>query len=544
MEKFDVILYIEDTLNGRFIMRLFKNENFTILTSDGKIILQNFSLKTTIHQVNDIIQKIPRVKLTEFSNLKASISMADGEERIIGILKEVYEIIVSGDHMKAYYLLNMNENDFQEMKTEVIRGLSKALKEKDINTGIIDEALKLENIRLNKKTLIAEGIFPKKGEEAQISYYEIARKKPTLDDKDNANHYEMNLINNVKKGDWLGEKIPATKGKNGKNVYGEILPGSLGEDKQLKYDYKSIDCIKKNNMETLVANENGAVVKKGGKIAVDNLLVINGNVDYDTGNIDFDGNVEIRGTVKDQFSVRATKDISIEGAIGVGAAKKIESIDGDVYIKGGLNGKGVTEIKANNIFLKYVKEGILKANNDIYIGLYAIDTVIESKNVFLSEKKGKIIGGQLKAKYRVESYAIGNKMERVTTVNVEGFNREELYTRLKSLNIEFDRLSSKHNKLKRKLDIFENNLSRLDEKSLNTYNALVVTYDQLTETMEKLESQIESIENNLKTRGEGEIKVFQAAYPRTILEIKNNQKILSKKTQQSFYYKDNQLNAY
>jgi len=134
MEKFDVILYIEDTLNGRFIMRLFKNENFTILTSDGKIILQNFSLKTTIHQVNDIIQKIPRVKLTEFSNLKASISMADGEERIIGILKEVYEIIVSGDHMKAYYLLNMNENDFQEMKTEVIRGLSKALKEKDINT--------------------------------------------------------------------------------------------------------------------------------------------------------------------------------------------------------------------------------------------------------------------------------------------------------------------------------------------------------------------------------------------------------------------------
>jgi hypothetical protein len=294
----------------------------------------------------------------------------------------------------------------------------------------------------------------------------------------------------------------------------------------------------------LVAKKNGAVVKKGGKIAVDNLLVIHGNVDYDTGNIDFDGNVEIHGTVRDQFSVRATKDISIEGEIGVGAAKKIESVNGDVYIKGGLNGKGITVITGNNIFLKYVKEGILKAKNDIHIGLYAIDAVIESENVFLSEKKGKIIGGRLKAKYRVESNAIGNKMERVTKVNVEGFNREELYIHLRSLNIEYDRLSSRRNKLKRKLNIFENNLSRLDEKSLNTYNALVVTFDQLMAEIERLENKIESIKNNLKTKGEGEIKVFKAAYPRTILEIKSSQKILSKKTHESIYFKDNQLNSY
>lgn len=525
-------------------MKLFENENFAISASDGKIILQNFSLKTTIHQVNDVIIKIPRVKLTEFSNLKESVLMADGKERVIGILKEVYEIIVSSDHMKAYYLLNMNEKDFEEKGTEIIKGLSHALKDKNIKTGIINEALILENIRLNKKTLIAEGILPEKGQNAKISYYKIAPKKPTLDDKNNANHYEMNLINNVKKGDWLGEKIPATKGKDGKNIYGEALPGSLGEDRHLKYDYKSVNCIEKNKVEQLVAKKNGAVVKKGGKIAVDNLLVIHGNVDYDTGNIDFDGNVVIRGTVRDQFSVRATKDISIEGDIGVGAAKKIESVDGDVYIKGGLNGKGVTVITANNIFLKYVKEGILKAKKDIHIGLYAIDTIIESENVFLSEKKGKIIGGQLNAKYRVESNAIGNQMERVTAVNLEGFDREKLYAHLKSLNIGFDRMLSKKNKLERKLRIFENNLSRLDEKSLNTYNALVVTFDQLMDEIEKLEIEIESIKCNLKTRGEGEIKVFKAAYPRTIFEIKRSQKILSKKTHESIYYKDNQLKFY
>jgi hypothetical protein len=236
-------------------MKLFENENFAILSLDGKIILQNFSLKTTIHQVNDVITKIPRVKLTEFSNLKEAVLLADGKERVIGILKEVYEIIVSNDSMKAYYLLNMNEKDFEEKGTEIIRGLSHALKEENITTGIIDEALKLENIRLNKKTLIAEGILPEKGENAKISYYKIASKKPTLDDKNNANHYEMNLINNIKKGDWLGEKTAATKGKNGENVYGEVLPGNLGEDRQLKYDYKSIDCIEKNNMETLVVKK-------------------------------------------------------------------------------------------------------------------------------------------------------------------------------------------------------------------------------------------------------------------------------------------------
>jgi len=49
-------------------MELVKNENFIISSDEGKIFLENFSLKTTIHQVNEVIQKIPRLKLTEFSN--------------------------------------------------------------------------------------------------------------------------------------------------------------------------------------------------------------------------------------------------------------------------------------------------------------------------------------------------------------------------------------------------------------------------------------------------------------------------------------------
>lgn len=525
-------------------MIIYENENFILLASESNIFLQNYSIKTTIHQVNEVIQKVPRIKITNFLKLKESVLLADGKKRMIGVLKEIYEIIPSNDHMKAYYLLNMNEKDFNENKEEIVKNLNRKLNEHKINTGIIDEALKIENIRLNKKTLIAEGICPQKGDNAKLVYYKISPKQPTLDQKNNANHYEMNLINNVKKGEWLGEKIPATKGNDGKNIYGEILPGSLGEDRQLKYDHKSVDCINKDGIDTLVAKKNGAVFKKSGKIAVDNLLIISGDVDYDTGNIDFDGNVEIRGTVKDQFSVKATKDISIASKIGVGAARRIESVDGDVYIKGGLNGKGITEIIANNIYLKYVKEGILKAKKDIHIGLYAIDTVIEGENVFLSEKIGKIIGGRLKAKYRVESSAIGNRMERVTDVNVEGFDREALYAHLQSLKIAYDRLTSKANKLKRKLNIFENNLSRLDEKSMNTYKALAVTYDQMFEDTEKLKFQIESIKSNLKTKGEGEIKIYKAAYPRTMLEIKNTQKILKKKTQESLYFKDNQLHHY
>lgn len=527
-------------------MDIFKNEKFKIFAKDNEIYLINNSASTTINEVNNILKNIPRVKLTEFSNLKEAIGSYDGDSKFkIGILKSKYEIIVSNDSMSAYYKINMSEKEFEETKPMVINNLNDALDKNNIKIGIIQKALDIEKISPNKKILIAKGIPPEKGEDSKIKYYELSKKKPSIDSKDKANHYELNLIDNVVKDEWVGEKTKPTIGKDGKNVYGDILPGSLGRELNLKYDRKTVTRVEEDDKYILIAKNNGAVIFKGNKIAVDDHLIINSDVDYETGNIDFDGHVTINGTVKDNFIVKATKNIAINTKIGIGAVKKIESLNGDIYIKGGISGKSISKIIAgNNIYAKYVKETTLRAENTINIGLYAIDSDIKAKNVILNDKKGRIIGGKLEATYKLESHSIGNKFEKQTKININGFNREELLIKLQTYKIEFNNLISKGNTLKRKLAIFEKNQSKLDEKGMNTYKALLISYDSLIDDINNLHSKMENISENLKTKGDGEVKIYDTAHPKTIIEIKNLQKILKKSLKQSLYAKDNKLHQY
>ena len=72
-------------------------------------------------------------------------------------------------------------------------------------------------------------------------------------------------------------------------------------------------------------------------IGVYDFLEIKGDVDFSTGNIDFDGYLSIKGTVEDNFSVEASNDVNL-GEYG-GAADKISSHEGNIYIKGGITGE-------------------------------------------------------------------------------------------------------------------------------------------------------------------------------------------------------------
>ncbi|MCM3674176.1 FapA family protein [Peribacillus simplex] len=75
----------------------------------------------------------------------------------------------------------------------------------------------------------------------------------------------------------------------------------------------------------------------------------------------------------DHFSVTATKDISILSELDVSNVKEIKSKEGDVFIKGGIFGKGVSKISAaRNIFVKHANECHLTAGENIHIGSYSM----------------------------------------------------------------------------------------------------------------------------------------------------------------------------
>ena len=108
----------------------------------------------------------------------------------------------------------------------------------------------------------------------------------------------------------LVRKYHQREGENGFNILGEIVPGKKGKDLLLKYDPKSAYEVEEDGKIVLRSRLSGVIGEVNGMLSVKKHLVIAGDLGLETGNITFDGSIQIKGTVMAGYSVVATGDIS------------------------------------------------------------------------------------------------------------------------------------------------------------------------------------------------------------------------------------------
>ncbi len=524
-------------------MILFENDKIKLLDESNTVYLQVIATGVTTNDFNTILRDFPQIKLQSFTVLQSALQTPDGAKVKIGSLKPEIEVEVTSDEMAAYVKVNLPQSECLESHSEITSKVLAALEEHSVCEGIIPDALNAP-FAPGRKVLVAKGRPPVAGEDAKYKYYKPSDKKPEMSSTGKADHYELNLINNVKQGDWLGEKTAAKLGERGYSVLGRVLPPKVGRDYTLKYDKTAVSLEIEEDKEVLRAKHDGAVRFKDGKITVDNHLHIEGDVDFSTGNVKFDGFITIEGTVKDKFVVEATKDIEVKGRNGVGAVGRIESTEGSIYIRGGINGKNEAMIIAkDNIYAKFSNEAILVAGTAIHIGLYSIDSSLKASEIHVDPKKGRIIGGEIHAAHKISTGSIGNVQERKTKINVKGFERNKIKSQLQATKVQFQEIISKANRLRRQLEIFETNMDALDDKAKNTYKGIMVNYENILDEINRMNREVVRLENMLKTRGEGEVKVLNTVYPKTYLEIKSLQKYVNKLMNCSFYIKDREIHT-
>ncbi|MCX7773176.1 MAG: FapA family protein, partial [Clostridia bacterium] len=320
---------------------LYKNEYIEISREAGLFYIKSTARGLSLEQFNKILRdSFPNVKIASFIAIKNVLMSAPSGPEAFGEERDRVTISITDDALKAYMTLYVADDDLSSNKRvslvkEIFDALSKAGIVYGIKTNLLAGTLKS-----GTEYLIAEGLPATNGHDAQIKMYEIQSPQPQVIDSGKVNHYELNLINRVHEGDWLGERKDPTPGIPGKNVKGkEILPVA-GRNLPLLYDRVSVREDYQNNVTTLYAKKTGAVYFKGDAVGVYDFLEIKGDINFSTGNIDFDGFLSVKGTVEDNFSVVANKDVEILGEFGVGAADKITSREGNIYIKGGIAGKG------------------------------------------------------------------------------------------------------------------------------------------------------------------------------------------------------------
>ena len=519
-------------------MMIYSNEFIEFTEKDSKVYIKTLQEGYSLKDVDVILRTTPRIRLTNFNQLKNTLNNVIDEPVEIGIWLPAVVIEIAKDHMSASIIIHDEIIEVENIKSMI----KQLLDENNIIHGIVDADLNY--IIPSKPILIAQGTEPIKGEDAQVTYLELPERKPVISEDGKADFFEMNFIFEIKEGDWLGEKIVAKPGIAGKNIFGEPVPALPGNDIKLTYDPKSAYETEEDGKVILYASRTGAVERQHGVITVNNHLPIDGDVGIETGNIEFDGSVSIRGTVTHGFSVVATGDISIEGPEGITGAKLIKSENGDIYIRGGIFGLGDTEVEAKgSVFVKHVNDANIVAKKDIVIGFYTLGSNLTGNSILVDERKGKIIGGKAVAKNVIVTAISGNRLERKTELIIDRVNKKAVHEAiqekaalLKSAQTEVIQITSQINQVSQFKDQF-------NEQQIKSFNASLVELEKKKENIAKIDNEIKKLMEDVSNVGQEEIIVKKEANPGTRIQIGTKSTILNKISQGAFKIEFGELNV-
>ncbi|MGI6085523.1 MAG: DUF342 domain-containing protein [Acetivibrionales bacterium] len=521
---------------------LYKNDYIEILKEKGTFYIKSTNRGYTLDMFDNLLKSFPTIKITSFMTLRNVLSHAPRGPEPFGEERERINLRITEDGLKAYMILYINREELaSNNRINLVKEIFEALNKAGIIFGINSKLL-AGPLESGVEYVIAEGFPPVNGNDAEIKLYEIPNLKPQVIDAGKVNHYELNLINHVKAGDWLGERKDPTPGFPGKNVRGKEIPAIPGRNFPLLYDRLSVRETYENGVTTLTSKKNGAVYYKGDSIGVYDYLEIKGDVDFSTGNIDFDGYMSIKGTVEDNFSVIASNDLEILGDYGVGAADKISSLEGNIYIKGGIAGRNKAVVRCKkNLYVKFLSDITVECEGSVYVGFYCMNSNVRAKQLIIESPKGRIIGGKIDVDIQVSAAEIGNKSESRTIIRVRGFERNTMKTELDKILNEIETNKKEITRIKQHLQVYSGSF-QLTGDQVNTYENLKNTYAELKEIIKELEFRFKSINEYLKTPGEGAVIAKSRLYPKVKVEIKNlSEEILQPMPMVTYYTRDNEL---
>lgn len=292
-----------------------------------------------------------------------------------------------------------------------------------------------------QKVVIAVGDSPVDGENGYIHYlYDLNNedKKPTEMEDGKVDYKETSSLANVRKGQLIAQRFPAKEGIPGKAVTGESIFSKKGKEARFKIGKNVVADAEQN---ALYAAIDGMVVKTDrDKMNVFPVYEVNGDVDYKTGNIDFVGNVVIRGNVLTGFKVKAQGDIRVIGGV---EGAELES-GGSIEITAGILGHNKGFIRAGkNVKSSFIQDANVEASEDVLVSQSIMHSQIRAgRDVICKGSKGLIVGGTIQAGEKVVARTIGNTMSTPTAIEVGVLPelRNELLQLRNQMKIQLDNL--------------------------------------------------------------------------------------------------------
>ncbi|MBT3343169.1 MAG: DUF342 domain-containing protein [Gemmatimonadetes bacterium] len=335
---------------------------------------------------------------------------------------------ISPDRTTAFFL-NLPQSGAPKYPS--VEELTSLLEGLEITHGFVPErwAEILEDLRAGKRTRefllpIAQGTSPVGGRDAQFEWsVQIDNDKPGKIMEDGSIDFrDRNMTTVAQEGDLLGKLIPPKPGKGGMDIYGNELKPPQPLNIEVVTDSRIYAEPEEDGSMAFFCETGGGISSdeelktvKGRRhmrinIGVYPITNIEGDVDYSTGNIDFNGDVVIGGSVQSQFSVKATGTVTIGGYVEAGA---YVTAGKDILIARGVVGTATELVAGGDIMSKFIQEATVRATGTVKVGSYIFNASVRAGGEVqvpgMGEGKSRaLVGGLIWGAQGVTARSIGS----------------------------------------------------------------------------------------------------------------------------------------
>lgn len=326
------------------------------------------------------------------------------------IIHAAAEISIDPNCTTAFMTLEPPANGGLEMTVD--KALA-AVADKGISFGLMENEIEraVTERRYGENICIARWQPPVNGEDGKIEYHfkRESTFKPVEDENGNVDYKNLGLVRNIYKGTPIARITLPTEGTPGTDIMGKSVPQKVGVPVTFAVG-KGTELV--NDGTEIVAVTDGNLAYTNGAFCIEESLLIRGDVDVSSGNIDFIGDIIIKGNVLEGFAVTSKKNITINGNVTNGTI----TADGNITVKlGCINSNLHSEL--GSIKLDFCENSKLYAGQNVEASSFVGGDVFAGKNIIASGK-GIMMGGKYTALENITASVIGSESYAKTLVTL------------------------------------------------------------------------------------------------------------------------------
>jgi uncharacterized protein (DUF342 family) len=320
---------------------------------------------------------------------------------------EQIKVVFSEDRSEVYLSIKETSDDAERLR----RSIEEQLKENGVVFGVFEE--KIRRLSMERKSvsglLIGSEQKAVDGTDGHVEFKVDVNHhaKPKISEDGRVDYKDMGYVEIVEKGQLLYTVIPGTEGIDGMSLFGQVIPAKQGNTPTIKHG-KNIYLSEEG--QSAYAALSGMVICDGDSMFVYDSIDIESDVGPETGNIQFNGDVVIKGNVLSGMTV-SCRNLTVRGVVEDATIKTKENLTIDRGIQGHEHGSIVCQ---GELHCKYINSAKVHVMGDIYSDMILNSDILCDGDLHLEGRKGCLIGGKAVVKGNVSSKSIGSDLGVIT----------------------------------------------------------------------------------------------------------------------------------